>query len=61
MSSEATDRIIKSFSKYPPLVHRKLDLILAIGMGVSAYYLYERRTGREPGHSLYELVKERYF
>lgn len=61
MSSETTEKIVKSFSKYPPLIHRKLDWILAIGMGVSAYYLYEKRTGREQGHTLYELVRERYF
>lgn len=29
---------------------------MAVGIGISAYYLYEKRVGREPGHSLNELL-----
>lgn len=36
--------------------YRWTDPFLAIGIGISAYYLYEQRVGREPGHSLNELL-----
>lgn len=29
---------------------------MAVAIGISAYYLYEKRVGREPGHSLNELL-----
>lgn len=61
MSQTTAERIVASFSRYPPLVHRRLDMVLAVAMGFAAYALYERRTGRPEGHTLYALVREKYF
>ncbi|KAK9245677.1 hypothetical protein V1506DRAFT_537629 [Lipomyces tetrasporus] len=46
--------------RYPYLLSKTLDPIFGIGVGVAAFYLYERREGREEGHTLNELVKRRY-
>lgn len=42
------------------LQSRWMDPIFAISMGVAAYYLYEQRVGRKPGHTLNELIARKY-
>ena len=42
--------------QYPYLISRTLDPIVGVGIGILSYYSYEQRVGREPGHSLNELV-----
>ncbi|KAK9449146.1 uncharacterized protein V1518DRAFT_417271 [Limtongia smithiae] len=46
--------------RYPYLLSRTLDPIFGLFVGVAAFYLYERRAGREDGHTLNELVARRY-
>ncbi|KAK9379297.1 uncharacterized protein V2V93DRAFT_326909 [Kockiozyma suomiensis] len=46
--------------KYPYLISRVVDPLFGIFVGVSAFYLYERREDREPGHTLYDLAIRRY-
>lgn len=55
-TEEQTKRVVQQFKHYPYLISKWTDPILAIGIGISAYYLYEQRVGREPGHSLNELL-----
>ncbi|VUG17402.1 NCE101 [Brettanomyces bruxellensis] len=51
---------VQQFQHYPHLISKWMDPIFAISMGVAAYYLYERRVGREPGHTLNELIARKY-
>lgn len=37
-----------------------LDPVFAVFIGTSAYYTFEQRVGRQPGHTLNELVAKRY-
>ncbi|KAK9478728.1 hypothetical protein V1514DRAFT_330248 [Lipomyces japonicus] len=46
--------------KYPYLLSKYLDPIFGVAVGVSAFYLYEQRHGREEGHTLVELFQRRY-
>ncbi|KAK9234128.1 hypothetical protein V1525DRAFT_367439 [Lipomyces kononenkoae] len=46
--------------RYPYLISKTIDPIFGIAVGVSAFYLYERREGRKEGHTLNELVMRRY-
>lgn len=56
---EQTKRIVNQFKHYPYLISKWADPILAISTGVVAYYLYEKRVGREPGHSFNELLTKK--
>lgn len=46
--------------QYKYLISRTVDPIIAVSIGVAAYYLYERRTGRPEGHTLNELAYKKY-
>lgn len=41
-------------------MHRTIDPIFGIFIGGASYFAYERRVGREPGHSLTELIAKRF-
>ncbi|CEP64393.1 Nce101p LALA0_S11e03070g [Lachancea lanzarotensis] len=43
----------------PYLLGRLLDPIFAVAVGTASYYAHERKVGREPGHSLNELIRKR--
>lgn len=42
--------------EYKYLVSRFADPVIAITLGVSAYYVHEKRVGRSEGHTLSELL-----
>lgn len=46
--------------QYKYVISRFADPVIAITIGVSAYYLHERRVGRPEGHSLNELLVQKY-
>ncbi|KAK9463418.1 uncharacterized protein V1516DRAFT_667711 [Lipomyces oligophaga] len=46
--------------KYPYLLSKTLDPIFGIFVGTASFYVYERRQGREKGHTLLELIQRRY-
>lgn len=46
--------------QYKYLISRFADPVIAISIGISAYYLHERRVGRAEGHSLNELLSKKY-
>lgn len=48
------------FNKYPPLISHWIDPIAAITMGISAYYLYEKRINRPHNHTFNQLFKRRF-
>lgn len=41
--------------QYKYLISRWVDPLVAIGLGTSAYFVYEYRNERPEGHTLYEL------
>lgn len=45
--------------QYPYLISRVADPLLGITIGAASYYLYERRNGRETGHTLNELISRK--
>ncbi|ODV97717.1 hypothetical protein PACTADRAFT_52675 [Pachysolen tannophilus NRRL Y-2460] len=47
-------------ASYPYLISKYIDPLFGISVGVFSYYAYEKRVGREEGHSLNELVKKRF-
>ncbi|ODV85136.1 hypothetical protein CANARDRAFT_28439 [[Candida] arabinofermentans NRRL YB-2248] len=53
MSSQA---VFQSVKHYPYLISKFADPFFGIVIGVASYYAYERRVGRDEGHSLNELV-----
>ena len=59
MTASDSARVINQFKHYPYLISKWLDPLLAVGMDVSAYYLYEKRVGRPEGHTLNELLLEK--
>jgi hypothetical protein len=61
MTTPNPQQVSQSFKHYPYLVSKWADPILAISMGVAAYYLYEKRVQREPGHTLNELIYKKFF
>lgn len=46
--------------QYPYLISRWIDPLVGIGIGVLSYYSYEKRIGRPRGHSLNELLIQKY-
>lgn len=46
--------------EYKYLILRVADPLIAVGVGVAAYYLHERRAGRPEGHTLNELLARRW-
>ncbi|ODV70399.1 hypothetical protein HYPBUDRAFT_151742 [Hyphopichia burtonii NRRL Y-1933] len=46
--------------QYPYLISRVSDPLLALSIGVAAYYVYERRAGRPDGHRLNDLLSRKY-
>ncbi|EGW31982.1 uncharacterized protein SPAPADRAFT_139260 [Spathaspora passalidarum NRRL Y-27907] len=46
--------------QYPYLISRTLDPLFGIAVGVASYYSYEKQVGRQPGHSLNELLVKKY-
>lgn len=55
---EFTNGLIYSHNpmEYKYLVSRFADPVIAITLGVSAYYVHEKRVGRSEGHTLNELL-----
>ncbi|VEU20492.1 DEKNAAC101249 [Brettanomyces naardenensis] len=51
---------VESFKHYPYLISKWLDPLFGISIGVAAYYAYEKRAGREAGHSLEELLSRKW-
>lgn len=45
--------------QYKHVFSRRSDPFIAVGMGLAAYWLHERRQQRRPGHSLLELLTEK--
>lgn len=46
--------------EYKYLISRMADPVIAIAIGTAAYFVHERRIGREEGHTLKELVMRKY-
>lgn len=46
--------------QYKYLISRFADPVIAVSIGVAAYYVHERRVGRAEGHSLNELLRNKY-
>lgn len=46
--------------QYKYLISRFADPVIAISVGISAYFLHESRVGRPEGHTLSELLKKKY-
>lgn len=46
--------------QYPYLISRLGDPIIAVSIGVAAYYLHEKRDGREESHRLHNLLLQKY-
>ncbi|QBM91118.1 Protein of unknown function DUF2665 [Metschnikowia aff. pulcherrima] len=46
--------------QYKYLISRFADPVIAVSIGVAAYYVYEARVGRREGHSLNELIAKRW-
>ncbi|SCV03277.1 LANO_0G03180g1_1 [Lachancea nothofagi CBS 11611] len=44
----------------PYLLGRYLDPLFAICVGTVSYFSYERKAGREEGHSLKQLLSKRF-
>ncbi|SCV00812.1 LAMI_0G07448g1_1 [Lachancea mirantina] len=44
----------------PYILGRFLDPLFAFAVGTISYYSYERKVGREPGHTLNELISKRW-
>lgn len=45
---------------YRYLVGRVADPLIGVTIGVAAYFVHERRVGRAEGHTLVEMVRERW-
>ncbi|EEQ38247.1 putative small nuclear ribonucleoprotein G [Clavispora lusitaniae] len=46
--------------EYKYLISRFADPVIAISIGTAAYFLHERRVGREEGHKLKDLLLKKY-
>ncbi|OBA21838.1 hypothetical protein METBIDRAFT_40288 [Metschnikowia bicuspidata var. bicuspidata NRRL YB-4993] len=46
--------------QYKYLISRVADPVIAVSIGVAAYYMFEARVGRREGHTLNELVSKRW-
>lgn len=46
--------------EYKYLISRVADPLIAIAIGTAAYFVHEKRIGREEGHTLKELVLRKY-
>ena len=46
--------------QYKYLISRFADPVIAVSIGVAAYYVYEARVGRREGHSLNDLIAKRW-
>ncbi|KAK9474422.1 uncharacterized protein V1510DRAFT_412188 [Dipodascopsis tothii] len=51
---------MSNIPRYPFLISRTLDPLFGIFVGSMAFYTYERREGRQDGHTLNELVARRW-
>ncbi|VVT57712.1 uncharacterized protein SAPINGB_P005832 [Magnusiomyces paraingens] len=46
--------------KYPYLISKTLDPIFGFAVGIMAFGTYEKRVGREDGHTLKDLVMAKF-
>ncbi|WPK24887.1 hypothetical protein PUMCH_002185 [Australozyma saopauloensis] len=46
--------------QYPYLISRLVDPVAALFIGSAAYFLQEKRLGREEGHTFIELAMKRW-
>lgn len=46
--------------EYKYLISRVADPVIAVAIGTAAYFVHEKRIGREKGHTLKELVLLQY-
>lgn len=46
--------------QYPYLISRTVDPIFAIFIGVSSFYLHEKRVERPDGHRLNDLIIKKW-
>lgn len=45
---------------YKYLVSRWADVAIGVGVGISAYYLHERRVGKPDGKKLNDIISEKW-
>lgn len=46
--------------EYRYLVSRLADPVIGISIGLAAYIVHEKRVSRKEGHSLVELIRQRW-